>query len=359
MSIRSRFQSWGRYPPAEPACVVPLRFRDRSLPRVAGSLLAFGNGRSYGDSCLNNGGCLLATRGMDRFLAFDPANGIVRCESGVLLGGLIVWAELRLKRIANPYVQVGRTRFDALDGFFDLALSCDRDYEYTVAWIDCLASGRRLGRGIFMAGNHATPACEGAPRPPAGRLSVPLEPPWSLVSRPTLKAFNEFFFRKQSQRVQSSVEHYAPFFYPLDGIAQWNRIYGPKGFLQYQSVVPIAVGRAATREMLQCIARSGQGSFLSVFKVFGDRPPVGLLSFPRPGVTLALDFPNKGQDTLRLLDTLDSLVAQAGGAIYPAKDARMSPRLFASGYPGLATFRRYLDPAFSSSFWRRVTGESV
>ena len=435
-----RYLSWGRYPKAPPAGVVPLRFRDQPVPRVGASVLPFGNGRSYGDSCLNGGGYLLATRGLDRFLAFDPASGLIRCESGVLLSeilalvvgygwflpvtpgtrfitvggavandvhgknhhvagtfghqvtqlelvrssgerltcgptenaelfaatigglgltGLIAWAEFRLKRIANPYVQVERTRFSNLDGFFELALDSDREHEYTVAWVDCLASGTRLGRGIYMAGDHATPTCEAKPGAPAEWLAVPFDPPVSLVARPTLKAFNELFFRKQTHRVQSVAEHYAPFFYPLDGIGQWNRIYGPKGFLQYQSVVPLSVGREATREMLRCIARSGQGSFLSVLKVFGDKPAAGLLSFPRAGVTLALDFPFKGNDTMRLFDTLDSLVAQAGGAIYPAKDARMSPQLFASGYPRLAAFRPHVDPAFSSSFWRRVNGESI
>jgi len=440
MDAQTSFPSWGRYPPATPAHVLPVRFRDQSVPRVAGSVLPYGNGRSYGDSCLNNGGTLLATRGLDRFLAFDPSTGLIRCEAGVLLSeilsltvgygwflpvtpgtrlitvggaiandvhgknhhlagtfghqvtclelargsgermrcsateradlfaatigglgltGLITWAEFRLKRIANPYVQVERTRFDRLDDFFDLALGAEREREYTVAWIDCLATGRHLGRGIYMAGTHAAPTCEGAPGAPGRTLSVPFDPPVSLIAGPTLKTFNELFYRKQFRRVQTGLEHYAPFFYPLDGIDQWNRIYGPKGFLQYQSVVPMALGRDVTREMLQCIARSGQGSFLSVLKVFGDRPPAGLLSFPRPGVTLALDFPFKGPSTLRLFETLDALVAQAGGAIYPAKDARMSPALFASGYPRLDEFRRHLDPVFSSSFWRRVTGDAA
>ncbi|WP_295432322.1 FAD-binding oxidoreductase [uncultured Thiodictyon sp.] len=437
MAAHAPYQSWGRYPRALPAGLRSLRFRDQPLPRVAGSVLPFGNGRSYGDSCLNNGGTLLATRGLDRFLAFDPGTGLIRCEAGVLLSeilsltvgggwflpvtpgtryvtvggaiandvhgknhhlagtfghqvtrlellrssgerlrcgpteradlfaatigglgltGLITWAEFRLKRIANPYVQVERTRFDHLDGFFELALGTDREHEYTVAWIDCLASGRRLGRGIYLAGNHAAPTCEGAPRPPGRAPSIPFDPPLSLIATPTLRAFNEIFYRKQPRRPTNGVEHFAPFFYPLDGIGQWNRIYGPKGFLQYQSVVPMSVGRDATRAMLECIAGSGQGSFLSVLKVFGDRPAAGLLSFPRPGVTLALDFPYKGRATLRLFETLDTLVAQAGGAIYPAKDAHMSPRLFAVGYPRVDEFRRHLDPAFSSSFWRRVTG---
>jgi len=440
MGSQPRYQSWGRFPAAAPVGVQPLRFRDQPLPRMPGSVLPVGNGRSYGDSCLNNGGYLLATRGLDRFLAFDPQTGLLRCEAGVLLSavlsltvgggwflpvtpgtrfitvggaiandvhgknhhvagtfghqvtrlellrstgervccspaehpdlfaatigglgltGLITWAEFRLQRIANAYVQVERTRFSHLDGFFDLALGADRAHEYTVAWIDCLATGKQLGRGIYMAGNHAAPTCEGSPKAPGRPVSIPFDPPLSLVARPTLRVFNELFFRKQVRSVQSGLEHYAPFFYPLDGIDQWNRIYGPAGFLQYQSVVPLAVSRDATREMLRCIAQSGQGSFLSVLKVFGDRAPAGLLSFPRPGVTLALDFPFKGRSTLRLCDTLDALVAHAGGAIYPAKDARMSPRMFAAGYPRLDQFRRSLDPAFSSSFWRRVTGAAA
>ncbi|MCP4172552.1 MAG: FAD-binding protein, partial [Fuerstiella sp.] len=155
---------------------------------------------------------------------------------------------------------------------------------------------------------------------------------------------------------QTKLVHYQPFFYPLDSIGNWNRIYGPKGLLQYQCVLPGEEGPELMRQMLAAIARSGSGSFLAVLKVFGDKQSPGMMSFPRPGVTLALDFPNS-PDVFRLLDRLDDMTREAGGAVYPAKDARMSSDSFQTYFPRWEEFSQYTDPAFSSSFWRRVTGE--
>ncbi|MBV9228116.1 MAG: FAD-binding oxidoreductase, partial [Chloroflexi bacterium] len=135
----------------------------------------------------------------------------------------------------------------------------------------------------------------------------------------------------------------------------WNRLYGKSGFLQYQFVVPFSDGHEAMREILGRIRHSGEGSFLTVLKQFGDIQSPGMLSFPRPGLTLALDFSYQGQKTLRLLEELDSIVLQAGGVIYPAKDARMSAENFKAFYPRWKEFAQYIDPKFSSSFWRRVT----
>jgi len=151
--------------------------------------------------------------------------------------------------------------------------------------------------------------------------------------------------------------HYQPFFYPLDALRHWNRIYGPRGFYQYQSVVPVQDREAVTATMLEEIRKAGQGSFLVVLKTFGDRPAPGLLSFAQPGVTLAMDFPNRGEKTLALLSRLDAIVAEAGGRIYPAKDARMSAQMFRQGYPGLETFMKYRDPGLSSALSRRLIGE--
>ena len=132
-------------------------------------------------------------------------------------------------------------------------------------------------------------------------------------------------------------------------------MYGARGFLQHQSVVPHAGARENLSRMLDEIARAGEASFLTVLKVFGDRESLGLMSFPRPGVTLALDFPMRGDGTLALLERLDAIVRAAGGAIYPAKDARMSPETFRASFPRWREFEAFIDPAFSSSFWRRVT----
>jgi hypothetical protein len=147
---------------------------------------------------------------------------------------------------------------------------------------------------------------------------------------------------------------YVPYFYPLDAIAGWNRLYGPRGFYQYQCVLPQAVQLPATEELLGLIARSGTGSFLGVLKTFGTRLAPGLLSFPLPGITVALDFPNQGERTLSLFTKLDDVVRRAGGRLYPAKDACMPRALFEQGYPALAEFRRFRDPALASALSRRL-----
>ncbi len=279
---------------------------------------------------------------------------------GLGLTGLITWAEFRLKRIESPFVELEEIRFGGIDEFHQLNVDSERDWEYTVAWVDSLAKGPGLGRGIYIRGRHA-PASAGALsrfRPPGSLPAVPFDAPELLLGPLTMKVFNEMWFRLRG-RPGTRTGPLAPFFYPLDAVPCWNRLYGRRGFFQYQCVVPHAGGREAARELLERVARSGQGSFLSVLKTFGDLPSPGMLSFPRPGITLALDFANLGERTLRLFDALDEVVVAAGGALYPAKDARMSPRLFEASYPAWDGFARHIDPAFSSSFWRRVTGRKA
>ena len=180
-------------------------------------------------------------------------------------------------------------------------------------------------------------------------------PPVSLVNRWSLRPFNALYFhQKKSQR--ASVQHYETFFHPLDNVLEWNRIYGPRGFFQYQCVLPRAVGKEATQAILRRIARSGTGSFLAVLKTFGERESKGLLSFAMPGVTLALDFPNQGAPTLQLLSALDAIVREAKGRLYPAKDARMPVDLFESGYPHLKEFLIHRDSGISSAMSRRLIG---
>lgn len=424
--------SWGRYPRARQA-IASLHWPDAPLPKVEGSVLAYGNGRSYGDVCLNDGGTLLHTRGLDRYIAFDPATGVLRCEAGVLfadildfavpqgwflpvtpgtryitvggaiandvhgknhhgagtfgehlrgfellrsdgqriecdltsnvdlytatigglgLTGVIVWAEFQLLRIASPWMAQETRRFGNLAEFFALSAKSETDYAYTVAWIDCAASGKTFGRGVFYAANHA-PSAAAARTSRQRRLSVPFTPPFSLINGLSLRAFNSLHF--QRAREGHEIVHYEPYFYPLDAIAEWNRIYGPRGFLQYQCVVPPEASEQATAELLRTIAASGSGSFLAVLKVFADRPAAGILSFPRAGTTLALDFSNNGAATFHLLDRLDDIVAAAGGAVYPAKDARMSGARFRQYFPRWQSMLPHIDPKFSSSFWRRVT----
>jgi FAD/FMN-containing dehydrogenase len=411
---------------------VTLADRFSPLPG-ADSMLAFGNGRSYGDVCLNDKGTLLSMRGLDRFISFDPATGVLECEAGVLLKeiidrflpygwfpaatpgtafvtvggaiandvhgknhhragsfgnhvlefelqrsdgqvlrcgpdlnqewfaatvgglgltGLIRKARLQLRRVPGPWIRGDSHRFADLGEFFQLAHASDEDYEYTVAWIDCSAAGPRLGRGVFMRGNHLAAENTWKNKSP---LKIPFTPPVSLINGLSLKSFNQLYFHRPSAEQDDAIWHYRPFFYPLDSILEWNRIYGPNGFFQYQCVVPPEVAESALREMLARIASSGMGSFLVVLKNFGSIPSLGMLSFPRPGATLALDFPNRGPQTLQLLEALDAITRNARGAVYPAKDARMSAASFQQYFPAWQQFQAYIDPKFSSSFWRRVT----
>jgi FAD/FMN-containing dehydrogenase len=274
---------------------------------------------------------------------------------GLGLTGLILWAEIRLRRVPGASIGVERVRFTGLDEF--LAISAeDARHEYTVAWVDCLARGKRLGRGIYLRGSHV--AHESAPGSPAHgpRLRIPFDAPTGLLNRATLSAFNAMQYHGGFAKRVKSIVGYEPFFFPLDAVGEWNRLYGARGFLQYQCVVPEAEGGDAIRTILTRVAGSGETAALGVLKRFGPARSPGLLSFPRPGLTLAVDLAFRGSSTLRLLDDLDAVVRDVGGAVYPAKDARMSAESFRTFFPGCDGFARLVDPGFSSSFWRRVHG---
>ncbi len=277
---------------------------------------------------------------------------------GLGLTGLITWAEIQLTPVPGPFIEVETHRFANLDAFFELAATSDRAYAYTVAWADCTARGKHLGRGILFRGNHADVPTDQAPSLPSSRtITFPFNAPSFLLNRFSVQTFNTLYYHRPIRPGLPRIVHYEPFFYPLDAILKWNRMYGKRGFFQYQLVVPFAEDRSAIRHIFEQIADSGLASFLAVLKTFGPVPSPGILSFPRPGVTLALDFPNLGERTHRLFAALDALVKEAGGAIYPAKDARMPPALFTTSFPNWPDFAPYIDPRFSSSFWRRVTGE--
>lgn len=270
---------------------------------------------------------------------------------GLGLTGIITKVRLRLKRVAGPFLDTELITYENLGEFFEISQeSEDQGWQASVSWFDC--STGKAGRGSFSRGNPATLPYAEAPK--SLRLSVPFTPPFSLVNKASLDLFNSGYFAMQKRQVGKSVQHYNSFYYPLDGVKNWNRIYGPKGFFQYQSVVPMQSAVDATQEMLQIIRASGQGSFLAVLKTFADRKPAGLLSFARHGVTLALDFPNRGEKTNQLFKHLDQVVMQAGGTLNPTKDSRMSRELFQIGYPQLQEFLKYRDPAFVSDFSRRV-----
>jgi FAD/FMN-containing dehydrogenase len=437
-------ESWGRYPvPHDQQVTTPGWLEEAAtiVKKHAGTsepLLAYGQGRSYGDSCLNSNGRLIETTNLSRLIAFDPEAGILTCEAGTTLAeildfgvprgwflpttpgtkfvsvggaiandvhgknhhvagtfgrhvlqfelirssgermicspdknpemyaatigglgltGFITWATIRLKPVSGPYINMESIRFRSLDEFFEVSTESDRDFECTMSWVDCMATGKSLGRGLFMRGNHAwQPQIPGKSGKPVQRIGIPFDLPIDVLTGMRLRAFNTLLYHRQLPRVVRATVPFDPFFYPLDSIKQWNRMYGRNGFLQHQCVVPHESARVAMREILTRIATAGEGSFLAVLKAFGDLKSPGMLSFPRPGITLALDFKYKGPSTLRLLDSLDEVVMDHGGAIYPAKDARMSPATFEASFPNWREFVPYIDEHFSSDFWRRVTG---
>lgn len=433
-------QSWGRYPyhaqtphtvhwPSDlPEAV---RIADAAAP---GGTLAFGMGRSYGDSCMAASDHVVSMRGLDRMVNADWSSGLIHAQAGLTLDALIRLAlprgwflpvtpgtkfvtlggavandvhgknhhvfgtfgrhvrrlriyrsqegvvecgpdqnpalfnatvgglgltgvllsvELQLRPVRSCRVVQRSIRFGGLDEFFELSARHDSLHEYAVAWVDCLATGRRTGRGHYIVGNHAD---DGQLECPNGRVkSVPMDPPFSLVNRWTLRPFNALYYHRQVQKDSQALVGFDPFFYPLDKLLHWNRMYGRSGFQQFQCVVPGVVAPQAIRAVLERIARSGNGSFLAVLKRCGDLESPGLLSFPLPGVSLALDFAQHKANNARLFADLDAIVHEAGGRLYPAKDAHMSAQHFQSAYPSWQGVEVLRDPALMSRFWQRVT----
>lgn len=266
---------------------------------------------------------------------------------GLGLTGLVTRVRLQLVRSAGEWIDAETLPFDSIDEFLALS-AASTDREYSVAWLDAQSP---RGCGVFSRGN---PVAEPGPAPAAGAHHVPVVPPCSLVNGFSTPLFNRLYRARHGRAQRRRVPWHA-FLFPLDGLQHWNRLYGPRGFVQYQCVLPMDHAGDALQALLARIAASGQGSMLSVLKVFGERISPGWLSFPRAGVTLALDFPMRGAKTLHLLAGLDALVLAAGGAVYPAKDACMSPALFKAGYPRWAELEARRDPQFSSSLWRRLT----
>jgi len=273
--------------------------------------------------------------------------------AGMGLTGVISEVSLRLRPVLGPWIETHADTFDTLDEFFELAARHRTGPEYTVAWIDCTPTASGNTRGVFFRGDHADSNQPMRSRPPTSAGRLPL---LRWVNPVTSAAFNRLYFQRQRARSNPGLQTFTSFFYPLDSVLEWNRIYGPRGFYQYQCVVPVASQVDATRELLRLIRESNTGSFLSVLKTFADRPPVGLLSFPMAGTTLALDFPNLGASTLALFDRLNAVVSAAGGRLYAAKDASMPASMFHVGYPRLEEFLKFRDPGISSEMSRRLMG---
>ena len=272
---------------------------------------------------------------------------------GMGLTGLITWAEVQLKPIVSRKVIYGGTQFRGIDEFLALTRAAQH-IEYTVAWIDCVSRGRNFARGIFMQGDHSD-----RPEPlkvvSGPRVTFPFDLPGFALNRASIALFNTAYFHKQFGKHTESLIDYEQFFFPLDAVLHWNRMYGSRGLLQFQCVVPWGADNRGIVSILDTIAKSGLASFLAVLKVFGDVRSRGMMSFPAPGITLALDFPIKADKSFALFERLGAMVIELGGRMYPAKDARMSAREFQTFYPQWRDFSAYIDPRFSSDFWKRVT----
>jgi FAD/FMN-containing dehydrogenase len=274
---------------------------------------------------------------------------------GLGLTGAILSVEFDMTRIASAYLDVETLPFANVDEFLAVTAASGA-WPYTVAWADCFATGHDVGRGLFMRGRPLADGDLTAHGNP--KLAVPFAAPSILLNPLSIRSFNTLY-RKLPRKAGAVRAHYDGYFYPLDAIGSWNKLYGPRGFFQFQCVVPMEHGRDLMISMLSGAAAAQEGSFLIVLKTFGDLESPGVLSFPRPGGTLALDFPNKGESTLRLLARLNAMAVEAGGRIYPAKDATMTADQFRASYPRWREVEALRDPAIMSDFWRRVTKDAA
>jgi FAD/FMN-containing dehydrogenase len=296
-------------------------------------------------------GLLRSDRGRLEITAQSDPGLFASTIGGLGLTGIIEWAEVQLVRVGSAYLNVEILPYDNLDAFWTLAEESVERFEHTVAWIDCLARGSKMGRGVFSRANWADDAVYTTHIDSAWRR-LPFDAPEFALNSLAVGAFNKLYHRVNRAKAGLRRQHYAPFFYPLDAVRDWNRLYGARGMFQFQCVIPCNRERDAIGALLDVIASSGQASFLAVLKTFGDLRSPGLLSFPRPGTTLALDFPHRGEASLALMARLDAIVSEAGGALYPAKDGRVSREMFRRSFPNWEGFLK--DPRMSSDFWRRV-----
>ncbi len=294
-------------------------------------------------SCVNSFSLLVPSGEVVNCSRSENADIFFASFGGMGLTGVILEVEFQLIQVESAYISQTSIKAANLKEAM-AAFENAKETTYSVAWIDCLANGDALGRSLVMAGEHAsinqlstnikaTPLIV-KPKP---TLSVPFYLPSWLLNKLTVKAFNQLYYYK-GKAGEGQLVDYDSFFYPLDSIHHWNRIYGRKGFVQYQCVLPLANSYEGLKSILELISASGQGSFLAVLKLFGKQE--GYLSFPMEGYTLALDFPLNSR-LFSLLEKLDSVVSQYDGRIYLTKDARMNSRFFAKSYE--KQLNRFLD----------------
>jgi decaprenylphospho-beta-D-ribofuranose 2-oxidase len=277
---------------------------------------------------------------------------------GMGLTGIITKATLKLLPIVSDRVVVDTLRCNDLDTVMDEMMRHDNDYRYSVAWVDCMTKGASLGRAILTRGDHApVGAAPSLIGPKAPRLKVPFFAPSGLLNPVTIRTFNEAWFRRAPKQRSGELQSFSSFFHPLDGVSDWNRLYGKRGFVQYQFVVPDNESDTV-RRAIELLSSSGVPSFLAVLKRFGAANP-SPLSFPLPGWTLALDMPVGPRALPETLDQLDDLVVAAGGRIYLAKDSRLDPSKVRAMYPRLDEFlavKERVDPSsvLASDLSRRL-----
>lgn len=398
--------NWGNYPIVEKEMRSEDSFQKiKEFVLTHNEVIARGNGRCYGDASL--GEHIFSTKKLNKFISFDRLNGIIECESGVLLSdvleiavpqgyflyvtpgtkfvsvggaiasdvhgknhhlegcfseyvlefklmvengdiitcsreensekfwatiggmgltGIILTAKFRLKNIQTAYIRQESIKAENLDEIFRLFEESE-SWTYNVAWIDCLQKGKNIGRSILMRGEHAfQQELPQKLRDQPLRLKEKVEPkvpfyfPGFVLNAFTVKIFNYFYFKKQSKKEVTDFIDYETFFYPLDFVKDWNKIYGKSGFIQYQMMIPKEKGKEGMKKILETIANSGNGSFLAVLKLYGKENPQAYNSFPFEGYSLALDF--KVNSKLRkLIDRLDDIVEEYNGKIYLTKDS--------------------------------------
>jgi decaprenylphospho-beta-D-ribofuranose 2-oxidase len=436
--MKKLISNWNNYPVVE-ATEVSFDYEKEIASKLAQASIPHGNGRCYGDASLS--GEVVNTLRYDKVLAFDEVNGVITCQSGLLLSdllqiivsrgwflpvtpgtkfitiggavasdvhgknhhldgsfsrhivsmsvltgtgetficnssthpelfwatcggmgltGIILDVKFRLKRISTAFIRQKQIKARNLDEIMKL-FEENSGFTYSVAWIDCLKKGKNFGRSILMLGEHATVDEVKTdkilvPKEKA-LLTVPFYFPSFVLNGFSVKCFNALYYAKNYKKTMESVVHYDGFYYPLDSILNWNKIYGKKGFVQYQFVLPLSTSKEGLIDILTRINRRGTGSFLAVLKLFGEQD--NLISFPMKGFTLALDFPIQ-PGLFEFLDELDRVVAEYGGRIYLSKDARMKNEIFWRTYPRAQQFRDILqkyDPAnrFVSRLAQRLT----
>lgn len=407
MSNKQKITNWGKHPVVETNFIETSNIsKIKKSIKESSTIIARGNGRSYGDNSLNKDN-IFSTLRLNKFLSFDKEKGIFECESGVILSdildtvipegfflpvtpgtklitvggaigsdvhgknnhsegcfgdyvldfnmmietgeikkcsrtenselfwntlggmgltGIILSARFTLKRIQTAYIKQKVLKADNLEEIFDY-FNQYKNYTYSVAWIDCLQKGNKLGRSILMVGEHADltdlpTKWKGNPLHPKKKLklNVPFDFPSFILNTLTVKAFNFLYYFKQRKKIINNVVDYDTFFYPLDAINNWNRIYGKNGFIQYQFIIPENVGKQGMTEILKTIAQSGQGSFLAVLKLYKQGSVEAHNSFPIDGYSLALDF-KINKKLPALVKELDEIVEHYKGRIYLAKDS--------------------------------------